>query len=144
MLLITPWCTCTVQMHMHAWLFKPGQVAKAREFGNGYWQTLALSSARDLTKCEAHRVSGITAVLGVRFLTAVLSPRTRSPSLPVHLGQFMWLALKLGTNLKHLTPLNKEIDKHITGRGPEGQRWLYRVQWEQSHCSRTAGLIHTH
>ncbi len=83
--------------------FKPGQVARAGELGNGYLQTLALSSARDLTKCEAHRVSGITAVLGIGFLTAVLSPRTRSPSLPVHLGWFMRLALKLGTDPKHLT-----------------------------------------
>lgn len=83
--------------------FKPGQVAKAGELGNRYLQTLALSSARDLTKCEAHRVSGTTAVLGIGFLTAVLSPRTLSPSLPAHLGWFMQLALKLGTAPKHLT-----------------------------------------
>lgn len=83
--------------------FKPGQVAKAGELGNGYLQTLALGSARDLTKCEAHRVSGITAVLGIGFLTTVLSPRTLSPSLPAHLNRFMQLALKPGNDPTHLT-----------------------------------------
>lgn len=35
--------------------FKPGQVAKDGELGNGYSQTLGQSSARDLTKCETER-----------------------------------------------------------------------------------------
>lgn len=69
--------------------FKPGQVARAGKLRNRYLQTLALSSARDPTNGEAHSVSGITAVLGIGFLTAVLSPRTLSPFLPVHLGWFM-------------------------------------------------------
>lgn len=91
------------QTCMHARLSSRVRWLELGELGNGYLQTLALSSARDLTKCEAHRVSGITAALGVGFLTAVLSPRTLSPSLPVHLGCFMRLALRLGSNPKHLT-----------------------------------------
>lgn len=67
-------------------------------------------------------MSGITAVLGVGFLTAVLSPRTLSPTLPVHLGWFVRLALELGGRSKTSDTLNKEIDKHIPGREPEGQR----------------------
>lgn len=58
-----------------------------------------------------------------------------------------WLVHVAGTEVgdqsKTSDTLNKEIDKHIPGRGPEGQRWLYRrVQWGQTHCSRTAGFIH--
>lgn len=129
MSLITPWRKRAVRMLMHALLSGPGQVTKAGELGNRYLQTLALSSARDLTKCEAHRASGITAVLGIGFLTAVLSPRAVSFS-----TCSPWLVHAVGTEAgdqsKTSDTLNKEIDKHIPGRKPKGQRWLdRRVQW---------------
>lgn len=75
-----------MQMQMRAWLSCWVGWPELAELRTRYLQTLALGSARDLTKCAAHRASGITAVLGVKFLTAVLSPRTLSSTLPVHLG----------------------------------------------------------
>lgn len=75
-----------MQMRTHAVLSCWVRWPELEELGNRYLQTLALGSARDLTVCAAHRAAGIIAVLGVKFLTVVLSPRTPSSILPVHLG----------------------------------------------------------
>ena len=44
-----------------------------------------------------------------------------------------WLALAVGSEARDQSQtsdaLNKERDKHIAGRGPMGQRWLYKSFW---------------
>lgn len=96
-------CKCTC-VHV---AFETSRVTRAGELGNRCPQTPALSSARDLRKCEAHRASGITAALGIGFLTAVLSPRALSPSVPVHLGWFRAVGTEAGDQSSTSDTLNK-------------------------------------